>query len=360
MSSQNDYYRRLIESFHCAVFGLDTSGRIVGYNDRVGYFFPQAGKDLRQHPFVDLFPADRHEEIRRLITQVVNQGAFHEYEHVTTPATHEEKTLLVQLSPMRCDQGDIEGVAIWIRDITNRKVLQQQLIESERMASLGKLAAGVAHHFNNIIGGVGTVVDFALHAGNPQTTCRALEMTLEATGRMSKITDSLLTFTQQQVRPEDLADLSEVLMTFANSKEKALAQKNITLNVRLGSCPVYEVPAPRFHLLLNNLLENAVTALPEGGYVDVELKQNEHSILLSFRDNGCGICQEDLPFVFDPFFTTHDVHTGGDRQCSGLGLSVVHGIVRELQARIEVSSRQGEGTIFYIYLPRSQRIGEPA
>ena len=225
------------------------------------------------------------------------------------------------------------------------------LAQKEKMASLGDLAAGVAHHFNNIIAGVSTVVDFALQSDNPDNIRRALLISADSTSRMSKITQSLLTFAEKDFRQFDLSDLTEVILSFAQLAEKSLNEKNITLNLHLQSIPIFEIPGSRIQQILGNLLENAEHAMPNGGTIEIRLEQTEDEIIISFADTGAGINAADLPHIFDPFFSTRDVIHGGDQHCSGLGLSVVHGIVRELNGQIEICSQPDHGTTFRIRLP---------
>ena len=350
-SLKQEYYQQLILCSSFAVIGMDCQGIIVSWNTAARDMFQAEPQQMLGKHIEIIIPENRRKLVGRLIEKTVSERAVNEFEIDHRLPGGRSATLAAVITPVTDSDGTLLGMSVWIRDITNRKLLQQQLAESEKMASVGTLAAGVAHHFNNIIGGVATVVDFALQAQNPQTTERALKMTAEAAGRMSKITQSLLTYAERDMRRCDLSDLTEVLLTFTNLAERPLAEKNIEMELQLHGCPVYEVPGTRIHQILSNLLENACFVMPAGGKITIGLTQDDRGITLSFSDTGTGIVPADLPHIFDPFFTTKDVVSGGDQHFSGLGLSVVHGIVRELNARIEVTSKIDEGTTFRIFFP---------
>ena len=125
-----------------------------------------------------------------------------------------------KLAEVPHSQNPLEKLAAWIVDETDRMRLADQLSQAEKIASLGTLAGGVAHHFNNILGGVATFVDFALTSGDVVSMKRALQMTAEAAARASKITQSLLSFAEVDSRRSDLADLTEVVLTFAHLVER--------------------------------------------------------------------------------------------------------------------------------------------
>jgi len=260
-------------------------------------------------------------------------------------------TLAVVIAPIVDNKDQILGIAAWIRDITNRKQLEEHLVQAEKMASLGTLASGVAHHFNNIVGGVATFVDYALISQDPQSTKRALEMTAEAADRISKITSSLLTFAKKDIHQFDLSDLTEVILSFSHLVENPLREKNIKLDLHLQAVPVYEVPGSRVHQILGHLLDNAERSMADGGTVTIDLHRSNNDLIMKFSDTGCGITPDILPHVFEPFFTTNGTISGGNYSCSGLGLAVVHGIVHELGGTIDVKSQPDNGTTFTIYLP---------
>jgi signal transduction histidine kinase len=238
-----------------------------------------------------------------------------------------------------------------MRDISNRKRLAERLAASEKMASLGTLAGGVAHHFNNMVGGVTTAVDFALTHSDPAACRRALQMTAEAVSRISKLTQSLLSFAEQDPGRVDLADLTEVVLTFVHLIERPLAERMIGVDLELNPVPIVAVEANRMHQVLGNLLSNAEDVMPDGGTLRLAIGCDTHWVWLDFADTGPGIAPDHLPLVFEPFFTTKGLLAGGDGGNPGLGLSVVHGIIMEMGGEIAATSEPGQGASFRIRFP---------
>lgn len=348
---QSEYYRYLFDCAGFAVVGTDCQGMVVSCNRAAEALFEAAREHILGQHIANVFPAQSAGVLEKALVNAVAERQAVEFEAERQGQDGKVITLAVVIAPVLTDAGELLGLAAWARDISNRKALQEQLVEAEKLASLGTLASGVAHHFNNIIGGVATFVDYALHADNPQASRRALQMTAEAASRVGGITQSLLTFAAKDMRQFDLCDLTEVVLTFSHLVENPLADNNIELKLNLTPVPVYEVPGSRLHQVLGNLLENAECAMPDGGHIHIALTQVGEKLQLTFADTGCGISERDLPHVFEPFFTKRGTAGGGDAPCAGLGLSVVHGVVRELGGTIEIQSELNKGTILTIQFP---------
>ncbi|MBN2210618.1 MAG: PAS domain S-box protein [Sedimentisphaerales bacterium] len=344
----DDYYRQLFDNSNFGIIGADKQGRIISWNRTAAQLFHATSEEMIGRHVERIVPEDRRELLRRVLERAVNRNQSAEFEAEHRDEHGEKMHLAVFIAPIVDEHGRVQELAAWVRDITRRKSLERQLMQAEKMVSLGTLSSGVAHHFNNILGGVMTVVDFALQTDNPETRRRALEMTAEAAQRMAKITRSLLTFAEQDNRQFDLSDLTEVVLTFVHLVEKPLGQKNITVEMHLHNVPVFEVPGSRMHQVLGNLLDNAEQAMPEGGQVHIHLHQQRGEIILQFTDTGCGIAPRDMSHVFEPFFTTRDTMVGGNQRAAGLGLSVVHGIIHEMGGTVSVDSALGQGTTFTI------------
>ncbi len=351
MNVQHEYYRHLISCSSFAIIGTDCQGIIVSWNATAEKMFNATRTEMLGCHLDKIIPENRHKLTHKFIEKTVATREINEFEIEHRDNRDLKNTLAITITPVTNASNEILGLAAWVRNITNRKVLEKQLAQKEKMASLGNLSAGVAHHFNNIIGGMGTVVDFALQSDNPDHIKQALKMTAESTTRMSKITQSLLTFAEKDFRQFDLSDLTEVILSFVQLAEKSLNEKNINLQMHMQSVPTYEVPGSRIQQLLGNLLDNAEAAMPNGGTIEIRLEKQGDDLVITFKDSGVGIEAEHLTKIFDPFFSTKDVISGGNTHCTGLGLSVVHGIIRELNGTIEVASEPNHGTTFRMYLP---------
>ncbi len=336
------------------MIATDTGFRIVSWNRSAGELLGRTAEEMIRRPILEMVPEAHREHFAKLLERTSKEEQLNEFEVRLAVGDGVEKDILILLSPIVAAEGRTQGVAAWVLDETRRTELGDRLGEAEKMASLGTLAGGIAHHFNNILGGVATFVDYALTNGDPASMRRALQMTAEAALRVSKITRSLLSFAKCDVKGSDLADLTEVVLTFVHLIERPLAEKGIDIRLDLHPAPMLAVDANRMHQVLGNLLTNAEEAMADGGAITIALESLDGEIVLRFADDGPGIKAQYLPLVFEPFFTTKGLLAGGDRANPGLGLSVAHGIVTEIGGDITVTSRPGKGARFTISFPVPQ------
>ncbi len=352
-SPSADFYRRLMEQAAVAMIATDSQFNVVCLNGSAAHLLGRDPKGMLGHPLRDVVPPDRHKLLDRLLQRTASGAGMSELEFRMADAQGEEHDLLVVLSPVPGEGGATQGVSAWIVDQTHRNRLNERLAQAEKMASLGTLAGGVAHHFNNILGGVATFVDYALTSGDHAAMRRALQMTAEAAARAAKITQSLLSFAAKDTHRYDMADLTEVVLTFVHLVERPLAEKDIKVHLDLRPVAITAVEANRMHQVLGNLLTNAEEAMPKGGTITITIDRGHEagSVKLTFEDTGCGIEEAHLPLVFEPFFTTKGLLSGGNKANPGLGLSVVHGIITDMGGKISVDSRLGEWTRFTIVIP---------
>ncbi|HEX7285165.1 MAG TPA: response regulator [Candidatus Angelobacter sp.] len=243
-----------------------------------------------------------------------------------------------------------------LRDITDQHNLEEQLRQSQKMEAVGRLAGGVAHDFNNILGVIsGHAELMQLQAIAPEQRSKAAKI-LAATDKASSLTRQLLAFGRRQVVTPELIDLRDVLGELNTMISSLMgAETQVVLRAR---DPLGLVRADQSQLeqVILNLTTNAREAMPHGGTMtialenhttgsdDAELPQGEY-VRLSISDTGCGIPAELVPQIFEPFFTTKK--TG-----SGLGLSTVYGIVKQSGGFVTLQSAPGQGATFKVYLPR--------
>jgi PAS domain S-box-containing protein len=347
----NGFYRLLYEHSPVATVATDREFRVVTCNAAAGRLLGMSVEEVIGKPLAEAVPADRRKLLGRLLNRTAERRLVSEFEVRIDAPGGKGRDLMVVLSPIPAPGGACRGVSAWIVDETARKRLAERLAQAEKMASLGTLAGGVAHHFNNILGGVATFVDFALNSGDRQAMRRALQMTAEAAGRASRITQSLLTFAERDRGRADLADLTEVVLTFVHLVERPLEDRRIRMHLDLHPVPILPVETNQMHQVLGNLLTNAEEAMPDGGTVRICLERVEDRIVLSFGDTGVGIRPEHQPLVFEPFFTTKGLLAGGDQANPGLGLSVVHGLILEMGGTVRLESEPGEGAKFLLAFP---------
>jgi signal transduction histidine kinase len=226
--------------------------------------------------------------------------------------------------------------------------LQEQLRHADRLATVGQLAAGIAHELNEPLGVILGYAQLQLKSfGLPDQTGRDLERIVKASLHAREIVRKLLLFAREVISEKKSARLNQVVREGIYLLESRCARAHVKLVLRLAKdLPEVFVDAGQLHQVILNLGINAVQSMPGGGQLTVSTAPAPDGALLAVEDTGVGIPREVLSQIFDPFFTTKDVGQG-----TGLGLSVVHGIVTAHGGVIRAESTVGKGSLFEIYLP---------
>ena len=225
---------------------------------------------------------------------------------------------------------------------------QDQLIRSEKLASLGKMAAGVAHEINNPLTAILINAHLLLERCEDHPSSReSLTLIAEETTRCAQIVSGLLDFARQTPAREVLADLNDIIDRTVQLLEKQAAVRNIQIEKNLDrSLPLVELDKNKIQQVFSNLTINACEAMPEGGTLRItsRLSRDGTRLEIVFADTGVGIPKENIPKLFDPFFTTKNFGTG-------LGLAVSYGIIRQRGGAIDVRSEVGRGATFTVRIP---------
>jgi len=243
-------------------------------------------------------------------------------------------------------------------DVTEHRLLEEQLLLAQRLESVGRLAGGGAHDFNNLLTAVMGHVEIArLDIGDKKLMAKHLDVVAEAAMRGAKLTTQLLGFARQQPsapRPLDL----DAQLTRLEPVLRGLLREDIELRLELGSehAGVHIDPSQLEQVLLN-LVVNAIDSMRLGGVISISTRtvlEDQPQVCLSVRDTGVGMDADTCARIFEPFFTTKPVGEG-----TGLGLSMCDGIVKQHGGRLLVDSAPGEGSTFEIYLPALDRPVDP-
>lgn len=231
--------------------------------------------------------------------------------------------------------------------------VESQLMQSSKLASIGRLADGIAHEINNPAGIILARADYlAAIAGDDGTLAKIgsdIDAIRRQARRISSIVSDLLMFSRPSRLALQPANIVEVTRRAIQSLQPVIDAKGICVCTPLPATPV-EIPADsdRLEQVVINMVQNAIDAMPRGGCIDVSLTQDRTGVTLRLRDTGEGILPENLHKIFDPFFTTK-----GNRG-TGLGLSISYGIIRDHGGKISVESVPGHGAVFSVFLPRQR------
>lgn len=338
------YLENLLENANDVIYTLDTEQRFTYVNNKVeawGY----SKEDLIGRPYLSLL-AKRHRG--RRLKSTLDIGAKQVYEVEVLTRTGETRVVMVSVSPLHDPDGRILGVLGIARDITDTKKLEQQIRNSEKLASVGKLAAGVAHEINNPLGGILNCL-YNLRKGTlPPTRHEEYLVSMEdGLRRVQKIVRQLLDFSQQHEPELSAADINAVVERVFVLTEHAFMANQIRLDKQLQpGLPPVMVDRHMIEQVLMNLILNAIQAIKGGGVVAIRTRIEEGNCEIEVQDSGAGIQPHLLSRIFDPFFTTKGIGEG-----TGLGLSVSLGIVERHGGRILVESEVGKGSLFTVCLP---------
>jgi PAS domain S-box-containing protein len=267
------------------------------------------------------------------------------------------------ISPVRDADGEITHFISNGRDLTDRLRLEAQLLQAQKMDAIGRLAGGVAHDFNNLLTIITSYAELALDAVPEESALEAkVHEILLAARRAAELTRQLLAFSRKQPQALRVVELNPVVGNIAKMLPRLIGEDiefSFVPGERLGQV---RVDPMQIEQILMNLAANARDAMPEGGHLRIETSDilldgdyihgkpavipMGHYALITVTDDGCGIPREDLPHIFEPFYTTKPSGKG-----TGLGLATVYGIVKQNRGFIWVYSEPGSGTIFKIYLP---------
>ncbi len=268
----------------------------------------------------------------------------------------------VKMSLQRDRDGHPQGILGVTRDITQRRELDRQYLQINKMESLGQLAGGIAHHFNNLLTVINGYSQFMLTAlGENDPVRRDAESILKAGRRAAELTRQLLDFSRRRVLHPDVLDLNELMPETADMLHNVIGD-NVRLRLSLGEgVPYVRVDPGQIEQVALNLAVNARDAMPEGGLLTISTRAVDAADVqgasvapdaprqfaeLAVSDTGCGMTPEVREHLFEPFFTTKEVGEG-----TGLGLATVYGIVTQAGGQIAVETAPGVGTTFRIYLP---------
>lgn len=353
-------FQAMFDSISDGVIVYDNSGTVQHRNHVCPQYFPQEtlpGCSCRElfHPDNDSSPLDCPVE-RALAGERVEMSI------VSAPSGGKTRYFDVTATPIEDTKGEQNRVLLFLRNVTEKRLQELQLMQAEKLSSIGVLAAGVAHEINNPLSSVAGYAEALLRrfseehslAEDPRLADfpKYLQVIVRESYRCKGIIDSLLSFSRKSDGSAGNVNINDVLSEVLELVRYKSRFEKIEIRTDLQSDLPDVIGDPGgLRQVCMNLLMNAHQAIPGAGVVEISTRSGDRStVLFEIRDNGCGISPDAIDQIWDPFFTTKDVGKG-----LGLGLAVTYNIIKRLGGEISVESKVGKGSKFSVRMPACQK-----
>jgi two-component system sensor histidine kinase PilS (NtrC family) len=293
------------------------------------------------------------EPVERWLPQVVSRlqgpSEFFEADHLTREG--ERRRLGFVSSPLTDRDGKRQGHVVAVEDLTGIRAMEEDLKRSEKLAAVGRLAAGLAHELRNPLASIGGSIQLLQENKVFSDEERQLmSIVLREADRLNALVTDFLRFARPTPSQLELLDLREVVSSTATLFSNDPTRRGVQLELNLPELLPVAADAGQLGQVLWNLLTNAAEAMPQGGKVCVSGKLAGGQVLLEVADDGPGIAVDDLPHIFEPFYTTKERGTG-------IGLAIVHSIIQGHGGEVQVRSTEGRGTVFLVKLAERRAEG---
>ncbi|MBI3698627.1 MAG: PAS domain S-box protein [Acidobacteria bacterium] len=348
-----DFSENIVESIHVGILAVDLEDRVESWNTQLELMYGISRDQAVGRPLGELFPDDLVRECVRVREET---GIHNIYKYRLRPDTlpvppstpADDRILNIAIAPLVAKNFDRIGRLIIFDDVTDRQELEQQLIQAEKLSSIGLLAAGVAHEVNTPLAVISTYAQLlAKQVSEDEQKARLLDKIASQTFRASEIVNSLLNFSRTSATEFSPVDLNRVIRETWSLLEHQFKKAGIRVEAHLDErLPEIEGNSGKLQQVFLNLFLNARDAMPKGGMLTVRTAAPNGTVRVDVADTGEGIAPENLNRIYDPFFTTKSRQKG-----TGLGLAVTYGIIREHSGAIAVESKPGVGTYFRLEFP---------
>jgi hypothetical protein len=342
-----EYNENILESMDSGILVLDLEGKIARWNRAMEGLYRKRRAEVLGRSLDEIFPEPFLGALRGSLVLGRNEEIANIYKLHLPCSDGRALRVNVSVAPFKVVSGERCGTIVIVDDVTVRMGLEEQLQHSEKMASIGILAAGVAHEVNTPLTGISSYTQMLRQQiKNDDPRSALLEKIEKQAFRAAKIVNNLLNFSRSSKAEFESLDINKVLVDVLSLLEHQLERGRIKVRKELSDLPPVRGNENRLQQVFFNLILNARDAMPKGGWLTLASRAEEDSIVVEVRDTGHGIKPEHVRRIYDPFFTTKGIGRG-----TGLGLSISFGIVQEHGGAIFVESVPGQGTTFQVALP---------
>ena len=345
----SQYLAAIVESSDDAIVSKNLNGVVTSWNSCAERTFGYSAKEMVGSSITKIIPPELQDDEQRILATIARGERIEHFETTRMKKSGERIDVSLTISPIKDEQGRVIGAAKIARDITQRKRTERALQMTEKLASVGRLAATVAHELNNPLEAVTNFIFLAQTTDNlPEPAKEYLTLADRELERVTHIAQQTLGFYRDTSAPR-LVDIRESLDDVLRVFESKLRYKSLKTEIRVAGELKIEALGGEVRQVFSNLISNAIDASPNRGVIKVHakiiLKHGEPHAQITFADNGCGIPDQLKGSIFNPFFTTKtDVGTG-------LGLWVSKSLIEKHGGRITFRSTHLKGTVFIVWLP---------
>jgi two-component system NtrC family sensor kinase len=344
------YNEEVVESITVGVVAINPEGEIAVWNNAMVAIFGLESSDVVGSDVSDVFPDDLVQTLKRGIEgpKWVAESASRFYKTHVEMKKGQSRLVNITLSPFVLQEDVVTGILMVFDDVTEKGQLENQLLQAEKLSSIGLLAAGIAHEINTPLTGVCSYTQMLVKETPSSDPRHEVLKKIERQGfRASTIVDNLLNFARVSDIEFSEVNVNGLMLETLSLIDHQLRKSDVEVEVDLdASLPATLANGGKLQQVFMNLILNARDAMPQGGKLTVRTYQEDSQLVVKIQDSGTGISDENVKRIYDPFFTTKKAGEG-----SGLGLSVSYGIIREHSGRINVDSTSGQGTTFRLHLP---------
>lgn len=328
------------------LIGIDLHETVVMYNPAAEEFMGIPAEEVMGRPYAELMEKSSDSGDSILLNSL----------RTGRPYSHVEAIIDSALGPVRVmayttiitdDTNDVTGAVLTIRDITPQKMLEEKVVNDQKLSIIGEIAADIADEIRNPLTSVKGFLQILYKRFNDQQMRFYIDLMLDEIRKANSMISGLILTSRPMVPLKEQVDFKQMIDVVLSSAEIKCRLKNIRIKKKFDkSCSPAEVDREQIKQVFANLINNAIESMPNGGWLDISTSYNpgEEFITANFTDTGCGIEPSNFERIFEPFFTTKEGRTG-------LGLTISQKILENHGGTIEVKSKQGISTIFTIKIP---------
>lgn len=349
LESNRHYLLNILHATDSAIIVIDNNEKIIAWNKGAEKIFGYTESEVIGQPSSFLLPPDEtyYKELDNIKNEIITKGDYKITETERLTKSGEKITVRLSVKKLMGKDGNYAGRTVIIEDNTEVKKLKNQVDQSEKLAVIGQLAAGVAHEIGNPLTSISSIVQILQRKAADPFYKEQLANIKENIDRISKIVRELVDFSRPPSDTKAPTQITDIIKTAIGIVKYDKRVKKVEFKVKLSpDLPFVEVIPDRLLQVFVNILINALDAIDGTGTVAVESFCDDKFVYVKISDNGIGMDETILPKLFEPFFTTKEVGKG-----TGLGLSISYGIVKKFGGDILVESTKGKGSTFTVKLP---------